>query len=220
MNFDWSAVADALPSLLQGARLTLLIAAIGLGGGVLLGFAVGIGRAYGGRLLRAVALCYVDLIRGTPMVVQAMFLYFAMPIILHTRIEALHAAIITIALNSGAYLSEVVRSAFLSIQPGLRNAGLALGMPFHRVVIHIIGPLAFRRLIAPLGNQCMTSLKDTSIFIVIGVGVGELTRQGQEVIAGNFRSVEVWASVAVFYLIMTGCIALALRVIERRMKIL
>jgi len=161
-------------------------------------------------------LCYVELIRGTPMVAQVMLIYFALPIILHTRIEALHAAILAIALNSGAYLSELVRGALLSINKGLREAGLAMGLPFYKVLAHVIGSSAFRRLIPPLGNQCMTSLKDTSIFIVIGVG--ELTRQGQEVIAGNFRFVEVWSAVAVFYLAMTGAITLCL--IERMMRIL
>ena len=111
-----------------------------------------------------------------------------------------------------------MRGAFLSIPRGLKEAGLAMGMPFYRVLIFIIGPLAFRRMIPPLGNQCIVSLKDTSLFIVIGVG--ELTRQGQEIMAGNFRAVEIWSAVAVFYLVMTGVLSLILRITEKRMHIL
>ena len=82
----------------------------------------------------------------------------------------------------------------------------------------MIGPVAFRRLIPPLGNQFIVSLKDTSLFIVIGVG--ELTRQGQEIMASNFRAVEIWSAVAVIYLIMIGIMTMVLRVIEKRMRIL
>jgi glutamine transport system permease protein len=98
------------------------------------------------------------------------------------------------------------------------EAGLAMGLSMPRVLLKIVGPLAFRRLIPPLGNQCIVSLKDTSLFIVIGVG--ELTRQGQEIIAGNFRAVEIWSAVAVIYLVLTGVMTLSLRLVERRMRIL
>ncbi|MFW2368771.1 MAG: ABC transporter permease subunit, partial [Desulforhopalus sp.] len=78
-------------------------------------------------------------------------------------------------------------------------------------------PIAFRRMIPPLGNQFIISLKDTSLFIVIGVG--ELTRQGQEIMASNFRALEIWLTVAVMYLIMTTVLAMSLRHIEKKMKI-
>jgi glutamine transport system permease protein len=93
-----------------------------------------------------------------------------------------------------------------------------MGMSPGKVLIKIVGPLAFRRLIPPLGNQCIISLKDTSIFIVIGVG--ELTRTGQEIIAGNFRAVEIWSVVALIYLAVTGVMTLTLRLIERKMRII
>src|SRR5262245_2229143 len=103
--------------------------------------------------------------------------------------------------------------AFLSVHKGLREAGLALGLPMWKVLFYIIGPVAFRRMIPPLGNQVIVSLKDTSLFIVIGVGV--LTRQGQEIMAANFRAMEIWTAVAVLYLIST--LTLILRLTETRM---
>ena len=95
---------------------------------------------------------------------------------------------------------------------------MALGLPMWKVLAYVIGPIAFRRMIPPLGNQFIVSLKDTSLFIVIGVG--ELTRQGQEIMASNFRAVEIWTAVAILYLLMTGVLTMVLRYTEKRMRIL
>ncbi len=218
MEFDWSAIGAALPDLLDGVKLTVFIAFVGLVGGFIVGMIAGMFRAYGPAVLNVLAQVYIEVIRGTPIVVQVMFLYFALPVLAHIRIDGVTAAIIAITVNSGAYLAEVVRGALLSISKGLTEAGLAMGLSMPRVLAKIVGPLAFRRLIPPLGNQCIVSLKDTSLFIVIGVG--ELTRKGQEIIAGNFRAVEIWSAVAIIYLILTGVMTLALRLVEKRMSIL
>jgi glutamine transport system permease protein len=218
VEFEWSAIWAALPDLVDGVKLTVFIAFVGLVGGFIVGMIAGMFRAYGPIALNVLAQLYIELIRGTPIVVQVMFLYFALPLLAHIRVDALTAAIIAITVNSGAYLSEVVRGALLSISKGLTEAGLAMVLSMPRVLLKIVGPLAFRRLIPPLGNQCIVSLKDTSLFIVIGVG--ELTRKGQEIIAGNFRAVEIWTIVALIYLLLTGVMTISLRVVERRMRIL
>ena len=218
VEFDWSVIWGALPDLLEGVKLTIWIAVAGLAGGFAVGLLAGLARAYGPLALNVLAQAYIELIRGTPIVVQVMFLYFALPLLAHVRIDGMTAAIVAIAVNSGAYLGEVVRGAFLSIPRGLTEAGLAMGLSMPRVLLKIVGPLAFRRLIPPLGNQCIVSLKDTSLFIVIGVG--ELTRKGQEIIAGNFRAVEIWTAVACIYLVLTGAMTFVLRVVERRMRML
>ena len=218
MQTDWSVVLTFLPQLLAGAKITVQITIIGLVGGIILGTIAGLMRAYGGRILNAIAFTYIELIRGTPIVVQVMFLYFAMPVLTGLRVDPMAAAVVAIVVNAGAYIAEIVRGAFLSISKGLSEAGLALGLPQWKVLVYILGPLAFRRLIPPLGNQFIVSLKDTSLFIVIGVG--ELTRTGQEIMASNFRAVEIWSAVAVIYLILTGTMTVALRIVEKRMRIL
>ncbi|MGV1760973.1 glutamine ABC transporter permease GlnP [Rhizobium sp. A22-96] len=218
MEFDWSVVWQALPELFKGAQLTVMIALAGLAGGLAIGIVAGLMRAYGNILLNGLALIYVELIRGTPIVVQVMFIYFALPLVADIRINPMTAAITSIVVNAGAYIAEIVRGSFLSIHKGLTEAGLALGLPLWKVLFYVVAPLAFRRMIPALGNQFIVSLKDTSLFIVIGVG--ELTRQGQEIMAANFRAVEIWSAVAVFYLIMTGALTLILRVTEKRMRIL
>jgi len=218
MEFEWSVIWDALPQLLVGAKLTVLISLAGIAGGFVIGVIAGLMRAYGNKAVNAAAFLYIEIIRGTPIVVQVMFIYFALPLLADIRLDPITAAITSIIINAGAYIAEIVRGAILSVNRGLREAGLALGLPFWKVLIYIVGPLAFRRMIPSLGNQFIISLKDTSLFIVIGVG--ELTRQGQEIMASSFRAVEIWSGVAILYLILTGTLTLILRVTEKRMRIL
>lgn len=219
MDFDWSVVWAAVPNLIDGTLMTVKITLWGLVGGFILGARAGVARAYGHWTVSAVAQVYIGIIRGTPIVVQVMFIYFALPLMVKgLRIDAEIAAIVTLMINSGAYIAEIVRGALLSVHKGLREAGQAMGLPFHKILLHIIGPVALRRMIPPLGNQCIISLKDSSLFIVIGVA--ELTRQGQEIMASNFRAVEIWTAVALVYLLLTGLMALGLRIAEKRMRIL
>lgn len=220
MQFEWSAIWDAIPILLEGAKLTLWISVVGLLGGLVIGLVAGFARAYGGWLSNHIALVFIELIRGTPIVVQVMFIYFALPMMLQAfmpvRIDPLTAAVVTIMINSGAYIAEITRGAVLSIHNGFREAGLALGLSKRDTLRYVIMPLALRRMLPPLGNQWIVSIKDTSLFIVIGVA--ELTRQGQEIIAGNFRAMEIWSAVAVIYLIITLALSYVLRRLERRLK--
>ncbi len=219
MQFDWSVIWPALPILLEGAKMTLWISVLGLVGGLIIGVIAGFARAFGGWLSSHIALVFIELIRGTPIVVQVMFIYFALPMMIpDLRIDPFTAAVVTIIINSGAYIAEITRGAVLSIHNGFREAGLALGLSRRDTLRYIIAPLALRRMLPPLGNQWIVSIKDTSLFIVIGVA--ELTRQGQEIIAGNFRAMEIWSAVAVIYLIITLALSFVLRRLERRLKII
>jgi glutamine transport system permease protein len=239
MGFEFSVVLESIPALLIGAKLTWVITILGIVGGMIFGILAGLGRLAGTPslgeaphgiyrtitvLIRYVSGGYVETIRGTPIIVQAMFIYFAFPMLVKVvtdiesfRIDALTAAVITIIINAGAYIAEIVRGSVISVDKGLLEAGMSLGISRAQLIFHVIGPIAFRRMIPPLGNQFIISLKDTSLFIVIGVG--ELTRQGQEIMASNFRALEVWLTVAVMYMIMTTVLAMTLRHLEKRMKI-
>jgi glutamine transport system permease protein len=239
MEFEFSVIVESIPSLLAGAKLTWYIAILGIMGGLVLGTVAGLlriagthavgGEFYGmshifSQIAQKLAVGYIELIRGTPIIVQAMFIYFALPMLITgltgikgIRFDALTAAVITIMINAGAYMAEIVRGSVLSINKGLVEAGMAMGITRMQLITHIIAPIAFRRAIPPLGNQFIISLKDTSLFIIIGVG--ELTRQGQEIMASNFRALEIWSAVAICYLIMTSALAFTLKYIERRMKI-
>ena len=218
MQFDWSVIWPAIPLLLEGAKMTLWISVLGLVGGLIIGLVAGFARTYGGWIANHIALVFIEVIRGTPIVVQVMFLYFVLPLLAGLRIDPISASVLAIMVNSGAYIAEIVRGAFLSVPKGLSEAGLAMGMPMWRVLLFVVGPVAFRRAVPALGNQFIVSLKDTSLFIVIGVG--ELTRQGQEIIATTFRAVEIWTAVALIYLALVGILTFGLRQLEKRMRIL
>ncbi|WP_028574707.1 glutamine ABC transporter permease GlnP [Desulfonatronovibrio hydrogenovorans] len=218
MDFQYQFVLNTLPQLMQGVKLTIYITVYGLVGGMILGLFTGLFLAYKIPLLNLIGAGYVWIIRGTPIVVQAMFVYFALPLAMGIRMSGINAAVLVLAINAGAYIAEIVRGAVLSINKGLVDAGLALGLSRLQVTAFVVGPLAFRRMIPPLGNQFIIGLKDTSLFIVIGVG--ELTRQGQEIMASSFRALEVWTAVAIIYLVLTTVLALSLRWLERRMKII
>ncbi len=219
MQFDWSAIWPSLPLLLEGAKMTLLISVLGLLGGLVIGVVAGFARVYGSWISSRIALVFIEIIRGTPIVVQVMFIYFALPMILTSvRIDPFAAAVVTIMINSGAYIAEITRGSVLSIHKGFREAGLALGLSKRDTLRHVIAPLALRRMLPPLGNQWIISIKDTSLFIVIGVA--ELTRSGQEIIAGNFRALEIWSAVAVIYLVITLVLSFLLRLLERKLKII
>ena len=218
MNFETKYIWESLPLLLQGLQLTILISMVGLAGGFIIGLLAGICRALGGSIAKTLSLIFVELIRGTPIMVQVMFIYFALPMILPVRIDPITAAMVTIIINSGAYIAEITRGAILSINRGFKEASLAMGLSQRATLWHVIMPLALRRMIPALGNQRIISIKDTSLFIVIGVA--ELTRQGQEIIAGNFRALEVWTAVALIYLAVTLCLSFLLKQLEKRIHIL
>ena len=218
MEFRWEVVWNAMPQMVAGAQLTAQITLLGIGGGMLIGILCGLILAFRVPMVRWLVFGYVSLIRGTPIVVQAMFIYFALPMALDIALSGFAAASLCLALNAGAYITELVRGSVLSIDPGLTDAGLALGLSYPQILLTIVGPLALRRSVPPLGNQFIISLKDSALFLVIGVA--ELAQRGEQLTAQTGRALEIWTAVAVFYLIMTFSLAMIMRLIERRMPIL
>ena len=200
---------------LSGLELTLFITVCGLILGLILGTAAGLINTGHNRALRAVAVTYIEIIRGTPLIVQVMFLYFGLPLALGVRIPPVTAGIVAIGVNAGAYIAEIVRGAIVSIDAGQGEAARSTGLTGFQAMRYVIWPQAFRRMIPPLGNQFIISLKDTSLLVVIGVA--ELTRQGQEIISINFRAFEIWLTVAIIYLCVTLTLSWILRRAERRL---
>ncbi len=213
-DFEPSVMWESVPILLTAVKLTIVITIIGLFFGFLLGAVAGLLKVSRGVVLRKLAGSYVESIRGTPLMVQVMFLYFGLPMAVGMRIAPLTAGIITIALNSGAYIAEIVRGAVQSINPGQMEAARSIGLTRFQAMRYVVWPQALKRMIPPLGNQFIISLKDTSLLVVIGVG--ELTRTGQEIISVNFRAFEVWLTVAIIYLMLTMTISKILNIVEEK----
>ena len=217
MNFDFDLVVKSFPLLLLGAGVTVQITAVSVSMGMLIGMLVGIARLSKTWIIKALASIYVDFIRGTPLLVQLFLVYFALPIIVGTRIDPFIAAITACSINSGAYVAEIFRGGIQSIDKGQMEAGRSLGLTWRQTMRHIILPQAFKRIIPPLGNEFIAMLKDSSLVSVIGFE--ELTRRGQLIIARTYGSFEIWMSVAVIYLVMTFTISRLVDYLERRYKI-
>jgi glutamine transport system permease protein len=217
MNFDVELIVRSFPLLLAGAAVTIQITALSVGFGLLIGMFVGMARLAKLLPVRAAAAVYVDFIRGTPLLVQIFLIYFALPILLGTRIDPFIAAITACSINSGAYVAEIFRAGIQSIDKGQMEAGRSLGMTWPQTMRHIILPQAFKRIIPPLGNEFIAMLKDSSLVSVIGFE--ELTRRGQLIIARTYGSFEIWLTVAFIYLLMTFTISRLVDYLERRYKI-
>ncbi|WP_116084318.1 amino acid ABC transporter permease [Tropicimonas sp. IMCC34011] len=213
-DFNWEAAFQSIPYLLKGIPFTLMISFGGLAIGFVIGMIFGLMRLSRAGWLRWPAIAYIEIFRGTPVLVQVLFIFYGLPQLLGGPINAVVAGIAAIAVNSGAYISEIVRGGVQSIERGQREAGLSLGLSRTQTFRYIIWPQGFRRMIPSLGNQGIISIKDTSLFAVIGVG--ELVRQGQIYIATTFRALEVYLMVALLYLAITLTLSLLLRLLERK----
>ncbi|WP_125099486.1 amino acid ABC transporter permease [Leucobacter chromiireducens] len=214
-GFDWVGVIDFLPALARGLWITLLVAVVGLAIGFALGALSGLGRLNRIRPIAWLSIAYIELFRGTPVLVQAIWIYFALPLLTGYTLPSLVAGIIVIGLNSGAYIGEIVRGAVQSIDRGQTEAGRSLGMSSVAAAVHVVWPQAFRRMIPPLGNQFIISIKDTSLLSVILVP--ELIFQGRLIAASHFNAVEIYTTVAAFYLVITLTLSRVLTLIERRL---
>ncbi|MFS0752381.1 amino acid ABC transporter permease [Oceanobacillus sp. 1P07AA] len=216
LEFDWFRVFEFMPELGKGLYYTLLISIIGLLIGFVLGAIFGLGRISKNKFLFVLASIYVEVVRGTPVLVQAIWIFFALPIIIQYNFDPIVAGIIVIAINSGAYIAEVVRGSVESIDKGQIEAGRSLGLTKNQTMRYIIWPQAFKRMIPPLGNQFIISIKDTSLLSVILVP--ELMFQGRLIVSNQFIAVEIYTAVALFYLAITLTLSLILRLIERRLN--
>lgn len=221
LDFDWGVAIDSLPFLMSGIKWTIIIAVVGLVFGFLIGAVMGLARTSKKKIIYALGTIYVEAIRGTPILVQAVYLYFGVnQLLLQTvglKIDPIPAGIVAISINSGAYIAEIVRGAVQSIHKGQVEAGRSLGLSHFKTFYYIVWPQALRRMIPPLGNQFIISLKDTSLFSVISVG--EVLRQGQLVVSTTFAAFEIYTVVAILYLLMTLSISSVLRRVERRLDV-
>ena len=216
MDFQWNLVWSSIPTLLDGAVLTLQLTTIAVSAGIVLGTIFGIMRL-SRTPLRYLAVGYIDFIRGTPLLVQIFIIYYGLPPIIGTAIQPYIAALIALSINSGAYVAEIVRAGIQSIEKGQTEAALSLGLSNTATMIHILLPQAYKRIIPPLGNEFIALLKDSSL--VSAIALEELVRKAQIVSGRTFRPFEVWFVVAIMYLIMTLAVSRIVSILERRLRV-
>lgn len=213
-NFFEYAVSIS-PRLFEGLKMTIDMTVCSLILGILVGLLSCFCSISKSFILNKLSGAYLSIIRGTPLMVQATFIYFGLSAALNMPITSFTASIIVLMLNSGAYLSEIFRSGISAINKGQMEAARSLGLPHGVAMRKIILPQAFRIVIPSVTNQFIITLKDTSILSVIGVA--EMMRQSQQLIANNFRAFETYAIVAVWYYVLVIILTKLFKLLERRL---
>ena len=215
MQFDQSALIKAIPSLLFGATVTIRITALSIALGLVIGFMTGLARVWPNLVLRTLSSAYIELIRGTPLLVQIFIVYFGLPA-LGLNLDPFIAGMIAMGINSGAYIGEIVRGGIESIARGQMEAARSLGLTYWQAMRYIIIPQALVRILPALGNEFIALLKDSSL--VSTIAISELTRTGQIIITRTFKSFEIWSGVALFYFLMTYTISRIVKYSEKRLR--
>ncbi|HEY8348127.1 MAG TPA: amino acid ABC transporter permease [Symbiobacteriaceae bacterium] len=213
---DLQLVWESLPLLLKGALMTLKIAGLSGGMGILLGTLIGLGRTSGIRWLSALLGVYVEVIRGTPLYTQLLLVVFGLPQLLGVSFDEFPAAVITIGINSSAYVAEIIRGGIQSIDKGQMEAARSLGMSRGMAMRYVILPQAFKRVIPPLVNELVALIKESSL--VSAIALVELTRTAQLIGSRTFRSFPLYIAAALIYLIMTLTLSRLAGVLERRLQ--
>jgi len=208
-------IIAALPSLLKGAVVTLEITSISVLIGTLLGTLTGIAKVSKKRLVNGAASTYIEIIRGTPLLLQIYFFYFGLGY-LQVDLGKYGAAIIALAVNCGAYTAEIVRAGIQAIPRGQMEAARSLGMTYSQSMRKVILPQAFKQIIPPMVNEYTAILKDSSLVSVIALS--ELTRTGQVWVTRTFRPFEIFGAVGAIYLVMTFILSRLAGRLERRLK--
>lgn len=209
------------PLLLSAMGQTLLLALLGLFFGCILGIIFGLASVVDNKVSRAISAIYVNIIRGVPMIVLAFFVYLGIPYGLKNIgvpliFSALQAGTICLAVNCGAYMSEIIRAGIQAIDPGQMEAARSLGLTYWRSMFRVVLPQAIKNMIPSIVNQFIITLKDTSILSVIGFP--ELVNKAQNVIAITFKSFQVWTIVAIMYLVVILALQQVANALERRLN--
>jgi polar amino acid transport system permease protein/polar amino acid transport system substrate-binding protein len=207
---------DSLPSLLSGLGVTIEIAVISLILAVIFGIILGIFSISTSKILKGIATVYIYIVRGTPLMVQALFLFFGVGQALNIRFDPIVAGILTLTVNATAYMAEIFRGGIQAVDHGQMEAARSLGLSYSKAMRKVILPQAVKIMIPSILNQFIVTLKDTSILTVISIR--ELTSAGQIIIARNFKSLEMYAIVACMYFIIITILTLASRYIERKIS--
>lgn len=215
---------DYWPQLLKGAGVTLAIAIISTIIGALIGFFIGVMHTIPTKkrsvksiilkIFNAILTCYVELFRGTPMIVQAVVVFYGLAaygLVLDTFV----AGVIVVALNTGAYMAEIVRGGIISIDKGQYEAAQAVGMNHFQTMIYIIIPQVFRNSLPATGNQLVMNIKDSAVLNVISVS--ELFFLTKSIQGSIFRTAEPFLVACIIYLIMTITATQILRYFERKL---
>lgn len=227
--FEWILfyITKYWPMFLEGAGVTLLLSLSGTIFGFVIGLAIGVVRTIPENLQRNPVLkvllklvnfllaAYIEIFRGTPMMVQAMVIFYGIPAVTGLHLPTIPAGIFIISINTGAYLAEIVRGGIISIDKGQFEAAHSLGMTHTQTMLNIVLPQAVRNILPALGNEFVINIKDSSVMNVISVS--ELYFNSLGIAGMAYRFFEVFTITAIIYFICTFTVTRLLRLVEKKL---
>ena len=211
--------------LILGLWLTLIISIIATIAGIIIGIIGGVARLSSNPALKWTTIVYVEIIRGSPLMVQILIWYFVFGTVINDllaanglgRLPAFWYGVASLACFAGAYVTEIVRAGIQSIHRGQTEAGRSLGMSYAQSMRHIILPQALRRILPPLAGQFISLIKDSSLLGIIAIR--ELTKAAREIVSASLQPFEVYFLAAILYLVLTFTLSMAVQKLEKRMAV-
>ncbi|MGL4772631.1 MAG: amino acid ABC transporter permease [Clostridium sp.] len=218
---DFSFIQEYIPRYFDGAKYTIIVSLITVLFGVLFGSLLYFMKSsklsiFKIRPLRVIAVVYVEIIRGTPMLLQIMMMYAGSKMFFGIDLSAFTSAIIAISMNSAAYVSEIIRAGIDAVDKGQMEAARSLGMTRVQAMRLVVIPQAIRNILPAIGNEFVTIIKESSMASVIGVG--ELMFVAKGVSGATYKAFEPLMVAAVFYFVLTFSLGRAMAYLERRLK--
>ncbi len=210
---DFELIYHSMPYLLQGALMSIQIAFMAAAIGLVLGVPLAFAEQSRSFVMRVFVAAYVNLFRGTPMLVQILFIYYVLPQF-GVIIPPLMTATLAIGLNSSAYISQIVRSGMNAVSYGQIEAAYTLGMSSFATKRYIIFPQAMKAALPALGNELVTLVKDSSLASIIGVM--ELSKEGSLIRSRTYDAFSILLAVSCLYLVMTSLLSLGIALYEKR----
>jgi polar amino acid transport system permease protein len=211
-RMNWGAALQFMPLLLQGVAATLKISALSILLAIPIGIVLAFMRISKNKSANALATAYIEFVRGIPLLVLLMFIYFGFGGFVN--ISAMVAAVSGLGMFAGAFVAEIVRAGIQSIPKGQMEAASASGMTYLQAMWLVIIPQAMKRIIPPLTGQFISLVKDSSL--VMTISVNDLTMQTRNAIVVTFRSFEMWTITAALYFVMTFGLSRLFRALEKR----
>lgn len=206
---------NSLPSLISGLGMTMKIAVFALIIATIAGIIFGLMSISKSKILRGISTVYIYIVRGTPLMIQAVFIYLGLGQALNVRFNPVLAGIVILGFNAGAYLSEIFRGGIEAVDKGQMEAARSLGLSNSKAMIKVVLPQAIKIMIPSILNQFIIAIKDTSILSVIGIR--ELMQSGQIIVGTTYKAFEIYGMVAMMYLIIITILTLISKTIERRL---
>lgn len=197
-QWNFAFLVDFRGLLLSGVLYTIGYTVLCILLGLLVGLVAGIGQLSKAKLISAPLKSYVEIFRCTPVLIQIIWFYYALPDLLGVEMSASTAAVLALSLYGGAFYSEIIRGGIISIDPGQAEAARALGMTKFQIMHRVVLPQALRRMTPPLLNQSIMQLKNTSLVSVLALP--DLVYQGQAIVHETYRPLETYTLIAIIYL--------------------